>query len=164
MGSDFEEYGKNILKKSESLQNPYYYVNVVSKNNPDCAPEGCESLFFVCPVPNLLFKQNWDDKDQIVNNLIADFSKRIDKDIESEIVSKTIYTPLDWQKQINLHRGSGLGLSHSMGQIGAFRPSNYDEKYKNVFYVGASTIPGAGLPMAIISSKLALERIEKYAQ
>jgi phytoene dehydrogenase-like protein len=50
-----------------------------------------------------------------------------------------------------------------MKQIGAFRPANFDEKYKNVFYVGASTIPGAGLPMAIISSKLAFERIEKYA-
>jgi phytoene dehydrogenase-like protein len=48
-----------------------------------------------------------------------------------------------------------------MMQIGAFRPKNYDEVFKNVFYVGASTIPGAGLPMAIISSKLAFERIEK---
>jgi len=48
-----------------------------------------------------------------------------------------------------------------MSQIGAFRPKNFDEEFKNVFYVGASTVPGAGLPMAIISSKLALERILK---
>jgi len=163
LGSNFEEYGKNVQKNPDSLQKPYYYVNVVSKQNPECAPEGCESLFFVCPVPNLLFKPNWDDKDQVVNSIIADFSKRINQDIEPEIVSKTIYTPLDWQSQLNLHRGSGLGLSHSMMQIGAFRPSNFDEKYKNVFYVGASTIPGAGLPMAIISSKLAFKRIHKYA-
>ena len=163
LGSNFEEYGKNVQKNPDSLQKPYYYVNVVSKQNPDCAPEGCESLFFVCPVPNLLFKSNWDDKDQVVNSIIADFSKRINQDIEPEIVSKTIYTPLEWQSQLNLHRGSGLGLSHSMMQIGAFRPSNFDEKYKNVFYVGASTIPGAGLPMAIISSKLAFKRIHKYA-
>ena len=163
LGSNFEEYGKNVQKNPDSLQKPYYYVNVVSKQNPECAPEGCESLFFVCPVPNLLFKPNWDDKDQVVNSIIADFSKRINQDIEPEIVSKTIYTPLDWQSQLNLHRGSGLGLSHSMMQIGAFRPSNFDEKYKNVFYVGASTIPGAGLPMAIISSKLAFKRIQKYA-
>jgi len=163
LGSNFEEYGKNVQKNPDSLQKPYYYVNVVSKQNPECAPEGCESLFFVCPVPNLLFKPNWDDKDQVVNSIIADFSKRINQYIEPEIVSKTIYTPLDWQSQLNLHRGSGLGLSHSMMQIGAFRPSNFDEKYKNVFYVGASTIPGAGLPMAIISSKLAFKRIQKYA-
>ena len=82
-------------------------------------------------------------------------------DIETEIVSKTIYTPEDWQNQFNLYKGSGLGLSHNMKQIGAFRPSNFDEKFKNVFYVGTSTLPGAGLPMAIISSKLAAERIEK---
>lgn len=49
-----------------------------------------------------------------------------------------------------------------MNQIGAFRPSNADEKFRNVFYVGASTVPGAGLPMAIISSKLATERIMNY--
>jgi len=164
LGSNFEEYGTNVSQNPDSLQKPYYYVNVVSKLNTDCAPEGCESLFFVCPVPNLLFKPSWEDKDQIVNSIIADFSKRIDKDISPEIISKTIYTPLDWESQINLHRGSGLGLSHSMLQIGAFRPANFDEKYKNVFYVGASTIPGAGLPMAIISSKLSYQRIVKYSK
>ena len=76
---------------------------------------------------------------------------------------RTSYTPIEWRDRFNLHRGSGLGLAHSMNQIGAMRPKNFDEKYKNMFYVGASTIPGAGLPMAIISSKLAYERIEKYA-
>ncbi len=163
LGSNYEEYANNVLQNPDTLQKPYYYVNVVSKHNPDCAPEGCESLFFVCPVPNLYHKPNWDDKDQIVNSIISDFSKRINQDIEPEIISKTIYTPIEWQDQFNLHRGSGLGLSHNMNQIGAFRPANFDEKFKNVFYVGASTIPGAGLPMAIISSKLAFQRIEKFA-
>jgi len=164
LGTNFEEYANNVLQNPDSLQKPYYYVNVLSKYNLDCAPEGCESLFFVCPVPNLKYKPNWDDKDSIVNSIIADFSIRINKDIEPEIISKTIYTPIEWQNQFNLHRGSGLGLSHNMNQIGAFRPANFDEKFKNVFYVGASTIPGAGLPMAIISSKLAFKRIEKFAK
>ena len=161
LGTNYEEYSNNVLQNPDSLQKPYYYVNVLSKHNLDCAPHGCESLFFVCPVPNLQYKPNWDDKDVIVNSIIADFSKRINQDIEHEIISKTIYTPIEWQDQFNLHRGSGLGLAHTMNQIGAFRPANVDEKFKNVFYVGASTIPGAGLPMAIISSKLAFERILK---
>lgn len=161
LGSNYKEYSNKILKSPDTLEKPYYYVNVVSKHNEDCAPEGCESLFFVCPVPNLLYKQNWDDKDKIVNSIIDDFSKRIQKNIQPEIVSKTIYTPEDWQNQFNLYKGSGLGLSHSMKQIGYFRPKNIDEQFKNVFYVGASTPPGAGLPMAIISSKLAVKRIEK---
>ena len=161
LGTNFEEYSNSVLQDPNTLQKPYYYVNVLSKHNAECAPEGCESLFFVCPVPNLKYKPNWDDKHQIVDSIIADFSKRIKQDISTEIVSKTIYTPMEWQNYFNLHRGSGLGLSHSMMQIGALRPSNFDEKFDNVFYVGASTLPGAGLPMAIISSKLAFERIEK---
>jgi len=164
LGSNYQEYADNILKNPDTLQKPYYYVNVLSKYNKTCAPEGCESLFFVCPVPNLLVKPDWSDKDLIVNSIIDDFSKRIGKNIQPEIISKTIYTPIEWQNQFNLHRGSGLGLAHTMGQIGAFRPSNFDEELKNVFYVGASTIPGAGIPMSVISSKLVFERIEKFSK
>ena len=162
LGSNYELYANNILQNPDTLEKPYYYVNVLSKNNEDCAPEGCESLFFVCPVPNLYYKENWNDKEEIVNSIVADFSARINKNIEPEIISKTIYTPIEWRDKFNLHRGSGLGLSHSMSQIGHLRPKNYDEKYKNVFYVGASTVPGAGIPMAIISSKLAFQRIKNY--
>ena len=162
LGANYEDYANNVLQNPDSLQKPYYYVNVLSKHNPGCAPEGCESLFFVCPVPNLKYKPDWSDKEEIVNSIIADFSQRIKKDIAPEILSKTIFTPLDWQNNFNLYRGSGLGLSHSMKQIGALRPANFDEKFENVFYVGASTVPGAGLPMAVISSKLVSERVISY--
>lgn len=162
LGNNFNEYAKGVQKNFGSIEKPYYYVNVLSKFNNECAPEGCESLFFVCPVPHLKYKPSWKDKEKIVNSIISDFSKRIKKDIQEHIISKTVYTPEDWQNQYNLHRGSGLGLSHNLNQIGAFRPKNYDEKFKNLFYVGASTIPGAGLPMSIISSKLTYERVIKY--
>ena len=134
-------------------------MNVISKYNPECAPEGCEALFFVCPVPNLLFRNNWNDKEEVARTVLADFSKRIQKDILPHIVSETIYTPVDWQEQFSLYMGSGLGLSHTMNQIGAFRPKNRDEELSNLYYVGASTVPGAGLPMAIISSGLVAKRI-----
>ncbi len=159
LGNNFKEYAKDVMKNPGTLEKPYYYVNVVSKHNQQCAPEGCEALFFVCPVPNLQFKSDWSDKDEIVNSIITDFSERIDHDISSEIIFKEAYTPQDWKNKFNLYNGAGLGLSHSMLQIGALRPKNYDEEFKNTFYVGASTIPGAGLPMAIISSKLVTERI-----
>lgn len=164
LGSNYQEYAKNIMQNPGTLEKPYYYVNVLSKHNAECAPEGCESLFFVCPVPNLQYKKDWSDKDEIVNSIIADFSERIKLNIEQKIISKTIFTPLDWHKQYNLQYGSGLGLSHNLGQIGAFRPKNFDEDYKNTFYVGSSTIPGAGLPMSIISSKLSVERVVDYAK
>ena len=162
LGNNFKDYAQKVLQQPDTLEKPYYYVNVVSKHNPDCAPEGCESLFFVCPVPNLLYKPNWDDKDTIVDSILEDFSKRINQDISKDIVSKTIYTPKEWESHFNLYMGSGLGLSHDLMQIGALRPSNVDEDFANVFYVGASTVPGAGLPMAVISSKLATERVENY--
>jgi phytoene desaturase len=164
LGSNYEEYANYILKNPGTIEKPYYYVNILSKHNTDCAPSGCESLFFVCPVPNLKVKSDWSDKEIIVDSIIDDFSKRIKTDIKPHIITKTIYTPVEWQNWLNLHRGSGLGLSHKFNQIGVFRPANVDEYFKNVFYVGASTIPGAGLPMAIISSKLACERIEKMKQ
>ncbi len=164
LGDNFSEYADKVFKSPDSLEKPYYYVNVLSKHNPGCAPHDCESLFIVCPVPDLRFKPDWSDKDQIVDSIIEDFSGRIGKDIKPEIVSRTVYTPEDWQNQYNLHRGSGLGLSHDMLQIGGFRPKNYDEVFKNVFYVGASTIPGTGLPMVMISSKLVCERVEKHSR
>lgn len=163
LGDNFRDYADKVFKNPDSLEKPYYYVNVLSGQNHDCAPEGAESLFFVCPVPDLRFKPDWSDRDEIADSIIDDFSARIGRNIRPMIVSRTVYTPIDWQDQFNLHRGSGLGLAHDMLQIGGFRPKNYDEHFKNVFYVGASTIPGTGLPMVIISSKLAFRRIEEYA-
>lgn len=161
LGQNFKEYASKIFKNSIGLEKPYYYVNTISKFNPESAPDGCESLFILVPVPDLRYKPSWDDRDQVVNNLIADLSQRVRYDIAGNLLSKTVLTPLDWEKTFGLYRGSGLGLAHNIMQIGAFRPENFDKKYKNVFYVGSSTVPGTGLPMAIISSKLVTERILK---
>ena len=76
-----------MLKSPDTLQKPYYYVNALSKCNPNCAPEGCESLFFVCPVPNRQYKTDWSDRDEIVDSILADFSERIGVDIRSKILS-----------------------------------------------------------------------------
>ncbi len=82
LGSNFETYAHNVLKDPpDSLQKPYFYVNAISKHNPGCAPEGCESLFFICPVPNLQYKPDWSDRDEIADSILADFSKRIGIDI-----------------------------------------------------------------------------------
>lgn len=162
LGDNYETYAKDVMVNPGILEKPYYYVNVLSKHNSECAPNGCEALFFVCPVPNLIYKTDWADKDEMINSILEDFSERIKQDISKDIIFKMEYTPEDWQNQFNLYKGAGLGLSHSMLQIGALRPKNYDEKFKNTFYVGSSTIPGAGLPMAVISSKLTAERVYDY--
>ncbi len=161
LGNNFEEYASKIFKNNIALDKPYYYVNVNSKFNPEMAPEGHENLFILCPVPDLRYKPDWSDRDKLADDIISDLSERAGFDIKSNLVSKTIYDPVDWGSAFNLYKGSGLGLAHDLNQIGYFRPKNSDEKYNNVYYTGASTIPGTGLPMTVISSKLVTERISK---
>lgn len=159
--NNFEEYAGKVFKNSISLKQPYYYVNASSKSNPNTAPEGHENLFVLCPVPDLRYKPDWSDREQLADDIMADLSERVGFDIKANLVTKTIIDPVDWQNMFNLYKGSGLGLAHDLNQIGAFRPKNTDEVFENVFYVGSSTVPGTGLPMAVISSKLATEQIVK---
>jgi phytoene desaturase len=160
LGTNFRDYAKGIFKNQVSLQKPYYYVNVLSRHNPESAPEGCESLFILVPVPDLRFRPDWSDRDEITESILKDLSERIDFDLIENRVSQTVYTPVEWEKMFNLHRGSGLGLGHNMGQMAYLRPSNKDEKLSNLFYTGASTVPGTGLPMVVIGSKLTVEQME----
>jgi len=159
LGNDFTQYAGKIFTSEIMPSKPYYYVNMPSHYDLSCAPEGCENIFILCPVPDLRFKRSWDDKDKISDEIISDLSERINFDIKSNTLVKKIYTPCDWESQFNLYRGSGLGLSHNLMQVAGLRPSNKDEKFPNLFYVGASTVPGTGLPMVLISSKLVTERV-----
>jgi phytoene desaturase len=112
-------------------------------------------------VPDLRYKPDWSDSEELARYIISDLSERVGFNIEANLQSKTIINPLHWQSMFNLWRGSGLGLAHDINQIGYFRPHNTDEKFKNLFYVGSSTIPGTGLPMAVISSRLTTDQIVK---
>ncbi|NUN08873.1 MAG: phytoene desaturase [Ignavibacteriaceae bacterium] len=160
LGSNFRGYADTIFTSSISPQKPYYYVNVSSKSYAECAPEGCENVFILCPVPDMRFKKDWSDKEDLAENIMSDLSKRTGFDFNANTIVKQIYSPVEWAEMFNLYKGSGLGLAHGMNQVGAFRPKNKDEEFKNLYYVGASTTPGTGLPMVIISSKLVTERIE----
>lgn len=161
LGSNFQEYAGEIFRTSVAPEKPYYYVNVSSRSNPDAAPEGCENLFILCPVPDLRVKPDWSDAEALAENILSDLSERAGFDLTKHTLTRTIYNPVDWRDQFNLYKGSGLGLAHDLNQIGGYRPSNKDEVYRNLFYVGASTVPGTGLPIVVISSRLATERIEK---
>jgi phytoene desaturase len=159
LGNNFTEYAEKIFKTSVNPQKPYYYVNVSSKSNPDCAPEGCENLFILCPVPDLRYKKQWNDSEQLADTIIRDLSERIGFDIASNTMTRVVLNPKEWAEKFNLYKGSGLGLAHGLNQIGAYRPNNKDERYANLYYVGASTTPGTGLPIVVISSGLVTERI-----
>lgn len=161
LGSNFKEYAGKIFTSQIVPEKPYYYVNVSSRSNPACAPEGHENLFVLCPVPDMRFKPNWDDTEAIADSIIRDLSERLKFDIAGNTVTRTIMNPADWGSKFNLYKGSGLGLSHGLKQIGGFRPSNQDEEFNNLYYVGASTTPGTGLPIVVIGSSLVTQRIEQ---
>ncbi|MFC2081425.1 phytoene desaturase family protein [Bacteroidota bacterium] len=158
---NFKDYANKIYKNKINLDQPYYYVNVVSRYNHNAAPEGHEAIYILVPVPDRRFKPDWNDSRTISENIFADLSQRTGFNLNKHIVSKTILTPVEWENMFGLHRGSGLGLAHNLSQIGWFRPSNCDEVFKNLFYTGSSTIPGTGVPIAVISSKLVMEQIDK---
>jgi len=159
LGNNFRDYADTIFRTEVTPQKPYYYVNVASKSNPKSAPEGCENLFILCPVPDMRVKPNWDDAEKLADEIIEDLGERVGFDIKNSLLSKTVYTPNQWKDMFNLYKGSGLGLAHGLKQIGALRPSNKDEVFDNVYYVGASTHPGTGLPIVVIGSRLVTERI-----
>lgn len=161
LGSNFKDYASRIFTSQVVPDKPYYYVNVTSKSDTHSAPEGCENLFILAPVPDRRFKADWSDSEAIADNILSDLSARTGFDIKANTLTRTILNPTDWENRFNLYKGSGLGLAHGLGQVGGFRPRNVDEQYNNLFYVGASTTPGTGLPIVIISSKLVTERIQE---
>jgi phytoene desaturase len=69
------------------------------------------------------------------------------------------YSPLDWREELNLDRGAAFGLSHDFFQSAFFRPSNKAKGNPDLYYVGASTVPGNGLPMVLISAALAEDQL-----
>jgi phytoene desaturase len=158
---NFKEYAGKIFKNQIKLDKPYYYVNIQSMHNPDYAPAGKESVFILCPVPDLRYKADWSDDQEIADSIIDDMSQRIGFDFKKHTEVRVVLNPEHWQNMFGLYRGSGLGLAHDLNQVGGFRPKNKDEKFSNLYYVGASTVPGTGLPMTVISSRLVTERIQK---
>ena len=81
-------------------------------------------------------------------------------DFEKHIKFEKVYNPVTWQNMFNLTRGATFGsLNHNLLQMGYFRPHNRHGKYKNLFFAGGSTHPGNGVPLALISARLASEKI-----
>jgi phytoene desaturase len=85
------------------------------------------------------------------------------KDLERDVEFERVITPDDWASSLNLERGSNFGLAQNMFQIGPFRPKVWDERIQNLFFCGASTQPGTGVPTVMISADLAVKAIEEHA-
>lgn len=162
---NFKKNLDEIFHEKVMPRDPSFYTYIPTKSDPSLAPKGKSVFYVLVPVPNLQGKINWAKgiariKKQVLSRLRSEFGL----DIASKIKTETIFTPKDFESKFNLHVGSAFGLSHHFFQSGYFRPSNRSKDIKGLYFVGASTYPGGGIPMVTLSAKLVVERILKEGQ
>lgn len=141
---------------------PDFYVHVPTRADPSMAPEGCDSLSIAVPVAHLDERAE-QDFPAVQARLRTFILKRLAESgyagLESGIRMEVSFRPEDWRSRYNLNCGSTHGLSHKLTQMGYLRPNNRHPRYRNVYFAGASTHPGTGVPMVLVSARFAAERI-----
>ena len=137
------------------------YLHIPSRTDPSMAPEGCESMYVLIPVPNLESGTNWEKAkkaytDKVLTFLEDDFGLT---DLKPSIEVLETFTPLDFKKQRNNHLGSAWGVEPKLTQTAYFRPHNRSEDIKNLYFVGASTHPGAGVPGVLLTAETTVQLV-----
>jgi phytoene desaturase len=142
---------------------PSFYVHAPSRTDPGAAPEGGDTLSVIVGIGHIdeTKNQDWPLFRKLTRDAVL---KRLSKagltDIEEHIKHEISYNPGTWESVYNVTKGSVFGsLSHSLLQMGYFRPHNRHSKYKNLYFTGGSTHPGNGIPLVLLSAKLTSERI-----
>lgn len=136
------------------------YICNPSKTDDSVAPEGHENLFVLVPGPAQL-SESTADIERLADLYLDQIANMTDtKDLRERIVFKKVVGPGDFASQFNSWNGTALGMSHVLSQSAFFRPRNKSKKVDNLYYVGANTVPGIGLPMCLISAQLVTERVE----
>jgi phytoene desaturase len=134
-----------------------FYISIASETDPDLAPPGDSTVFALVPTPLLSELPALD---------VADIRRRVLSRIgldESRIAVEHIWTPSEWKQRFGLHDGSAFGAAHTLFQVGPFRSRNYSRELSGLYYTGAGTTPGTGMPMVILSGKMTAERIAAHA-
>jgi len=113
------------------------------------------------PVGHLGEQRDWDVLQKRARAAVVRRLARVGvADLEQHLKFEMCYAPRAWASLYNLTRGSAFGLSHGVWQVGYLRPRNRHARYHNLYFVGASTHPGGGLPMVLESARITTERIQ----
>lgn len=146
---------------------PSFYVHAPARIDADAAPSGQETLYVLVPVGHLdeAHHQDWNE---MVNRARETVFARLEKDmgitdLREHIKYEIVHNPPSWKQKYNLAKGAAFGLSHNFLQVGYLRPQNRHASLKNLYFAGASTHPGTGLPIVLLSARLTTERILKEA-
>ena len=143
-------YDHGVLSEDFSL-----YLHHPTVTDPSLAPEGHSTFYALAPVPHLgKFPVDWDEIAPILEKRILDeIGRRLIPDIHERIVTKFSYAPKDFAEDLNAHLGSAFSLEPVLTQSAYFRVHNRDEHIPNMYFVGAGTHPGAGIPGVVGSAK-----------
>ena len=148
-----------LINKKTLMSDPSILVTLPSKDDPTLAPAGKSSYYVLFPTPNLTADIDWNKigpryRDEMIKALEDRGYTGFGNSIEVEHLT----TPLDWQKQ-GMEAGAPFASAHTFLQTGPFRPKNLAKGYENIVFAGSGTQPGVGVPMVLISGRLAAERI-----
>jgi phytoene desaturase len=143
-------YDHGVLSEDFSL-----YLHHPTVTDPSLAPEGHSTFYALAPVPHLgKFPVDWDEIAPILEKRILDeIGRRLIPDIHERIVTKFSYAPKDFAEDLNAHLGSAFSLEPVLTQSAYFRVHNRDDHIPNLYFVGAGTHPGAGIPGVVGSAK-----------
>jgi phytoene desaturase len=162
LGDNYRANFEAVAHEMTVPEHPCLYVHAPARLDPGMAPAGQDTLTAIVPIGHMIEGQDPDWKALIHEARQAVF-KRLEplgiRDLDAHIKFETCFTPLSWQKRYNLVKGATHGLCHNLTQLGYLRPGNRHASYHNLYFVGASTHPGTGMPTALISARLTSQRM-----
>ncbi len=160
LGPRYEGLLGDIFDRKIVSQDFSLYLHTPTRTDPSLAPPGCETFYVLSPVPHLGGGQDWDAiKDEYADRILASLEKdHLVPDLRKHLVSKQIFTPKDFETSLDAYLGSAFQFEPILTQSAWFRPHNKSEDVEGLFFVGAGTHPGAGLPGVISSAKV----LEKF--
>lgn len=148
-----------LIKKKTLMSDPSILVTVPSKDDPALAPVGKSSYYVLFPTPNLSADIDWKiTGPKYRNEMIKALENRGYHGFGDSIEVEQLTTPLDWKNQ-GMEQGAPFASAHTFFQTGPFRPKNLAKGFENIVFAGSGTQPGVGVPMVLISGRLAAERI-----
>ena len=161
LSDDYRGLFEAILRKRTLPEHPSVYLHAPTRLDPDMAPAGQDSLIGIVPVGHLqeAATQDWPRLKQRARQALLERLAAIGlTDVESHIKFEDASGPVEWRDRLNLVNGSTHGLSHKLSQMAYLRPHNRHGRWRNLYFAGASTHPGTGVPTVLVSGRLAAER------
>ena len=158
-GKSYEKHLDKIFEKKILSEDISYYLHRPSATDPKMAPDGQDAFYVLVPVPNNLSKINWKNEGDKFKNLVLDkMDKSVLPGIKENVVSDFYLTPDYFEKDLATLHGSGFSIQPKFSQSAYFRFHNQSEIFENLYFVGAGTHPGAGMP-GVLSSAKVLDRL-----